>query len=177
MAKVKTQYTCQSCGALSPKWAGQCPDCHAWNSFFETVTQTKPTALRGYTGTGGGKIQNLAEVTFEETPRFPTGSSEFDRTLGGGLVLGSVILVGGDPGIGKSTLLLQVIAVLAKNYPVLYVTGEESLQQIALRAKRLSLEGHGVAVCAETRAEMIIAAAKKNKPKVLVVDSIQTLHR
>lgn len=175
MAKVKTQYTCQNCGALSPKWAGQCTDCNAWNSFVETVVQSKPTALRGYTGTGSSKIQTLADIELEETPRFHTGSLEFDRTLGGGLVLGSVVLVGGDPGIGKSTLLLQTLATLSTQYPTLYLTGEESLQQVALRAKRLELTVDRLKIIAETQIETISQFILEEKPKIVVVDSIQTI--
>lgn len=175
MAKVKTQYTCQHCGALSPKWAGQCTDCNAWNSFVETVIQSKPTALRGYTGSGSGKIQTLADIELEETPRFHTGSLEFDRTLGGGLVLGSVVLVGGDPGIGKSTLLLQTLATLSTQYPTLYLTGEESLQQVALRAKRLELTVDRLKIIAETQIETISQYILEEKPKIVVVDSIQTI--
>ena len=175
MAKIKTQYICQSCGALSPKWAGQCTDCNAWNSFVESVVQAKPAALRGYTGTAAAKIQNLAEVELEETPRFQTGSSEFDRTLGGGLVLGSVVLVGGDPGIGKSTLLLQTLATLSEHYPTLYLTGEESLQQVALRAKRLEVTCNKLKIIAETQIETITQLILEEKPKIVVVDSIQTI--
>src|SRR5690606_17155924 len=137
MAKNKRVYGCTECGATFSKWAGQCPECQAWNSMVETVVDTTPTggsSSRSSNWTGQqAQIKTLAEVTTEETPRQASGSSELDRVLGGGLVGGSVVLIGGDPGIGKSTILLQTLCRLAQSMPALYVTGEESQQQVAMR--------------------------------------------
>lgn len=177
MSKAKTQYTCQHCGAVSPKWAGQCSDCGAWNSFVESVRETaKPAALRGYAGSTDRKIQKLSEVDLEESPRVLTSSTEFDRVLGGGLVLGSVVLLGGDPGIGKSTLLLQTLANLSQQYATLYITGEESLQQVALRASRLELPTQNLNLLAETQIENITQHILQQKPQIVVIDSIQTIY-
>jgi DNA repair protein RadA/Sms len=160
---------------MSPKWAGQCADCGAWNSFVENIIQSKPAALRGYSGSSNPKLQTLSEVEVSETPRFSTASPEFDRVLGGGLVLGSVVLVGGDPGIGKSTLLLQTLADLSQHHSTLYITGEESLQQVALRAKRLEVPCQQLKIIAETQVETIIQLILEEKPQIVVVDSIQTM--
>jgi DNA repair protein RadA/Sms len=176
MAKTKTQFTCQACGAISPKWAGQCPDCGAWNSFVESIRETKPAALRGYAGTAERKAQKLSEVAIEESPRIGTASPEFDRVLGGGLVLGSVVLLGGDPGIGKSTLLLQTLANLSQQHATLYITGEESLQQVALRANRLEVPTKNLTLLAETQIETITQHILEQKPQIVVVDSIQTIY-
>ena len=175
MAKSKIQFVCQNCGSSSPKWAGQCGDCGAWNSFVEIQASTKPTALKGYAGTTLSQAQDLAEVALEESPRILTGSEEFDRVLGGGLVLGSVILLGGDPGIGKSTLLLQTMAHLSQQHSCLYITGEESLQQVALRAKRLDLSAPKLKLIAETQIETIAEHIATHKPQIVVIDSIQTI--
>jgi len=180
MAKGKTIYTCTECGAQAPKWAGQCGECGAWNSLVETLAA--PAAERkgrhaGYAGTAGTvAVQCLKEVAAEETARLATGSSEFDRVLGGGLVAGSVVLLGGDPGIGKSTLLLQTLATLGAAQRTLYVTGEESPQQVSLRAQRLGLDAGHVRLLTETRVEDILATAQQEKPQVLVVDSVQTVY-
>ncbi|PKM42351.1 MAG: DNA repair protein RadA [Gammaproteobacteria bacterium HGW-Gammaproteobacteria-1] len=180
MAKGKTIYTCTECGAQAPKWAGQCGDCGAWNSMVETVA-TPPAERKGrhagYAGTAGTlTVQSLKEVAPEETCRLSTGSSEFDRVLGGGLVAGSVVLLGGDPGIGKSTLLLQTLATLGAGQRTLYVTGEESPQQVSMRAQRLGLSADHVRLLTETRVEDILAVAQQEKPQVLVVDSVQTVY-
>ncbi|HET8881143.1 MAG TPA: DNA repair protein RadA [Solimonas sp.] len=177
MAKAKTQYVCQNCGAISPKWIGQCPDCGAWNSLSETVA-APPSKSRagGISGVAGGRIQRLDEVELQEEPRAPTGMPEMDRVLGGGIVPGAVVLIGGDPGIGKSTLLLQMLAQVQARLPTLYVTGEESLTQVHLRAKRLGLTRLDLPVLAETGVEQIVAQLQMLKPGLVVIDSIQTLY-
>ena len=182
MAKTKTVFTCSECGAQQSKWGGQCPDCKAWNTLVETVA-VAPAAkanprFSGYAGRAGSSVavQNLADVTPDDVARTPTGQGELDRVLGGGLVPGSVILIGGDPGVGKSTLLLQSLALLSEQMSVLYVTGEESLQQVSLRAHRLNLSAGKVRLLAETHVEAILAHAQKEKPQVVVIDSIQTVY-
>ena len=181
MAKAKSVYTCTECGAQLAKWQGQCPDCGAWNTMVETIAAPAAAERKGrfagYAGTAGTvETQSLLAVNPEEVNRLPTGSSEFDRVLGGGLVPGSVVLLGGDPGIGKSTLLLQTLATLGGSQRTLYVTGEESPQQVSLRAHRLGLAVDGVRLLTETRVEDIIATAQKELPQVLVVDSVQTVY-
>ncbi|MEF3192793.1 MAG: DNA repair protein RadA [Halothiobacillaceae bacterium] len=172
--KPKTQYVCAECGATSPKWAGQCSECGAWNSLTEQAVPTAQTRRGGhYAGAEGAR--RLGEVKLEKTPRQATGLEELDRVLGGGLVPGSVILLGGDPGIGKSTLLLQTLIALQPTLPGLYVTGEESLEQVALRAQRLGLEAADLQLLAETSVERIVQQAEALRPGVMVVDSIQTL--
>lgn len=178
MARGRTQFNCTACGAISPKWAGQCPECGAWNTMEEVLAQPAPASggrgPRGqYAGDGGAHA--LSEVELGEEPRHPTGMCELDRVLGGGLVPGGVVLLGGDPGIGKSTLLLQTMAQLARDGGALYVTGEESLRQVAMRASRLGLTTDGLHVAAETCVEVILALAERERPRVLVVDSIQTI--
>ncbi|WP_019563611.1 DNA repair protein RadA [Thioalkalivibrio sp. AKL10] len=174
MAKSKTQYVCQSCGAISPKWAGQCGDCGAWNTLEEAAPTASAGPRGGYAGAVAG-ITRLGEVELAEVPRTSTGLSELDRALGGGLVHGSVVLLGGDPGIGKSTLLLQTLAMLPIG-DTLYVTGEESAQQIGMRARRLGLEVDGLRLLTETQVENVIATCERERPRVLVIDSIQTLY-
>ncbi|MBI5921986.1 MAG: DNA repair protein RadA [Betaproteobacteria bacterium] len=174
--KSHTIYSCNECGGQTPKWQGQCPHCNAWNSLTESVAG--PDAKSGNrfnSWAAGGKLQMLSEVGTAEVQRTPTGSSEFDRVLGGGLVPGGVVLIGGDPGIGKSTLLLQVLAHISMQRGTLYVSGEESAQQIALRAKRLSLDGNGLRFLPEIQLEKIQAVISQCKPDVVVIDSIQTL--
>ncbi|NCA70590.1 MAG: DNA repair protein RadA [Sphingobacteriia bacterium] len=174
--KTRTNYVCNACGARQPKWAGQCPDCGAWNSLAETAEIARPTPRGGYSGAAAAsRIETLAEIAPEDRQRVTSGIGELDRVLGGGLVTGSVILLGGDPGIGKSTLLLQTCAALARTLPVLYVSGEESPQQIGLRARRLGLVGEGIRLLAETSVETILASATSEQPRVMVIDSIQTL--
>lgn len=177
MAKAKRLYGCSECGATFPKWSGQCADCSAWNTLTEMVVEGGAPSPRqgGWTGQQAA-IRTLAEVSIEEMPRFSTVSKELDRVLGGGLVEGSVVLLGGDPGIGKSTILLQTLCTLAENLAALYVTGEESQQQVAMRARRLGLPQERLKVMTETCVEAVIAAAQREQPKVMVVDSIQTIY-
>lgn len=175
--KTRSSYVCNACGARQSKWAGQCPDCGAWNSLVETAEVARPPARAGYAGMAeSARVEALADVSPEERIRVSSGIGELDRVLGGGLVMGSVVLLGGDPGIGKSTLLLQASAALTARLPVLYVSGEESPQQIGLRAQRLGLAGNGVRLLAETHVETILATAAVERPRVMVVDSIQTLY-
>ena len=176
MAKgVKSQYACSECGASSPKWQGQCPGCGAWNTLVETRNAAPVSNSRFAALAGSARLQSLAEVEAREEDRLPTGVAEFDRALGGGLVAGGVVLIGGDPGIGKSTLLLQALTELAEQQPVLYVSGEESAQQVALRAKRLMLDARRLKLLAEINLEAIISTLQTEQPKVAVIDSIQTL--
>lgn len=179
MAKSKIKYSCTACGAEASKWIGQCPECEAWNTLVEMVVQgtvAREGRFAGYTGSAGTiQVQSLAQVSPDDVARTPTGIGEFDRVLGGGLVSGSVVLIGGDPGIGKSTLLLQTLAALGERYTTLYVSGEESPQQISLRAHRLKLPTANTRLLPETRVEGIIQTALNERPQVLVVDSIQTI--
>ncbi len=180
MAKPKSVYSCRECGASFPKWSGQCPDCQAWNSLEEGVAEASvakgPKGRGNWTGVASAKVLSLAEVQADEaTARMPSGLSELDRVLGGGLVPGSVVLLGGDPGIGKSTLLLQVQDALAAGNGSLYVTGEESAAQVAMRARRLGLEPGRLDCLTETSLETVLATAAERKPAFMVVDSIQTL--
>ena len=177
-ARPKTVFVCSACGNDSPKWQGQCPACGAWNTLAALAVPggraTRPASRRAADG-AAAPAATLGGAGTEEAPRLATGSGEFDRVLGGGLVAGSAILLGGDPGIGKSTLLLQSAAALAAAVPVLYATGEESLRQVGLRARRLALGTGALGLLAETGVEAIIAAATAAKARVLVVDSIQTM--
>ena len=178
MAKTKSIYTCTECGAQSPKWQGQCSACNAWNTLVETVAEAggKGSGHRFESlAPGTSKLQALSEIETREAARLPTGLSEFDRALGGGLVAGGVVLIGGDPGIGKSTLLLQALAALAPQHKVLYVSGEESGQQVALRARRLQLDVERLPLLAEINLERILGVVQTEKPQVAVIDSIQTL--
>ena len=168
MAKVKTTYVCSDCGASALQWFGSCPSCGAAGTLSETVAE-RGSAARNR---GGPGAMALADIQTREVERIPAGQPELDRALGGGLVSGQVILLGGDPGIGKSTLLLQVVAGLEKT---LYVSGEESGEQVALRARRLSLEAGGVRLLAETQLERILGVLEDSKPRVAVIDSIQTV--
>jgi len=174
MAKAKTIYSCTECGATSPKWQGQCPGCNAWNTLVETVAE-KPGNHRFEALAPAAKLQNLADIEAREADRIPTGIGEFDRALGGGLVAGGVVLIGGDPGIGKSTLLLQALAHLSLAHKVIYVSGEESGQQVALRARRLNVDSGSLPLMAEINLERILATLQAEKPQVAVIDSIQTL--
>jgi DNA repair protein RadA/Sms len=169
MAKPKTIYSCTECGATNPKWQGQCPGCNAWNTLVESVAET-PGKHRFEALAPAARLQNLGEIEAREADRIATGIGEFDRALGGGLVA-----VGGDPGIGKSTLLLQALAHLAQTQRVIYVTGEESGQQVALRARRLNLDTANLPLMAEINLERILATLQAEKPQVAVIDSIQTL--
>ena len=181
MAKSKQAFVCQQCGADYNKWHGQCSECKEWNSLTEVrgiYTQSSSSTNKrvGFAGIQSSQVQTLGNIELSEFPRLSTGLTEFDRVLGGGLVAGSSILLGGHPGAGKSTLLLQVLCGLAPNSRTLYVTGEESPQQIAMRAKRLQLDGKHLQILAETSVEAILAQVQKQQPKILVIDSIQVMH-
>ncbi|HSF48317.1 MAG TPA: DNA repair protein RadA, partial [Burkholderiales bacterium] len=174
MAKPKSLYVCAECGGQTLKWQGQCPHCQAWNTLIETVQES--THSRYAPIAASSEVVALSEVEPHEEPRFSSGIAELDRVLGGGLVRGAVILVGGDPGIGKSTLLLQVLALMSSQKRVLYVSGEESARQIALRARRLGLESAHVDILAEIQLERIKAVCGGRTPEVMVIDSIQTVY-
>ena len=177
MARTRILYICSSCGASQSKWAGQCTDCGEWNTMVESAAQ-QGDKRAGFAPAliGEVRIQSLGEVGHEDEARTRTGIGELDRVLGGGLVHGSVTLLGGDPGIGKSTLLTQTMAALAGSLPCLYVTGEESLQQVSLRAKRLGLGDRALNLLSATCVENIITLAATQKPRVMVIDSIQTIY-
>ncbi len=174
---AKTVYACTACGSEFSKWSGQCADCGAWNTIAESVKApvVKGPRAGGYAGQAGA-VTVIDQVSTRAETRIDTGLTELDRVLGGGLVAGSVVLIGGDPGIGKSTILLQTLTHLAETLPALYITGEESLAQVAMRARRLELPTSRLKLMAETSVENIIATAQAEQPKVLVVDSIQTLY-
>ena len=174
MAKAKSIYSCNECGGVSPKWQGQCPACGQWNTLVETVAEPS-SASRFQAVAPASQLRVLAAIEAREAERLTTGIGEFDRALGGGLVPGGVVLIGGDPGIGKSTLLLQALAALAQDQRVLYVSGEESGEQVALRARRLGLATGSLPLLAEINLEAILAALRTELPRVAVVDSIQTL--
>ncbi len=177
MSKNKLTFCCQNCGTLYPKWTGQCTGCNEWNTIVEEVSApvTPSSRYQGYAGTET-VITRMADVKLQEDVRLGSGSSELDRVLGGGIIMGSAILIGGDPGIGKSTILLQTVAHLSQNMKVLYVTGEESPQQVTLRARRLGLPEKHLWLLADTHVENILRLAQQEKPRVLVIDSIQTMH-
>ena len=175
MAKTKTLFTCTECGGQAPKWQGQCPQCGAWNTLVETLATPAPARFENVAGTRSS-VTPLASVTPRTSARIATGLEEFDRVLGDGLVPGGVILLGGDPGIGKSTLLLQAGAALGAAHRTLYVTGEESAEQIALRARRLGLVNAPIELLAEVQLEAIVAAIDATAPEVVVIDSIQTIY-
>jgi len=180
MAKAKTAYVCADCGAEYSKWQGQCAECLAWNTLSQFVVQPAKSAAvnprGGYAGTADApKVTQLASIATDAEQRDPTGIAELDRVLGGGLVAGSVVLVGGDPGIGKSTLLLQMLGAIGQRVRGLYVTGEESLAQVAARGQRLGIPLEGLEALAETSIERILGEAANSKPQVLIIDSIQTI--
>jgi DNA repair protein RadA/Sms len=175
----KTVYVCNNCGASFAKWSGQCAECKAWNVLEENLSlpdSGRSGRFAGYTGELASKVFSLDSVQAAQESRYSSGSAELDRVLGGGLVDGSVVLIGGDPGIGKSTLLIQTLARLSATTPTLYVSGEESPRQIALRAQRLGLPAEHLRLLPETAVERIIATAEQEQPKVMVVDSIQTMY-
>jgi DNA repair protein RadA/Sms len=183
MAKARSIFVCQSCGHEAPRWMGRCPSCEAWNSFVEErpmsdikapVMQIVPTRSRNAAGVG--RAQRIAEVTVDDQPRLVTGLAEFDRVMGGGIMLGSLTLIAGDPGIGKSTLMTELPRFLP-NHTVLYVTGEESARQVKLRAQRLGVDASDFYLLAETNVEEIVAVAQEIGPDVMIVDSIQTIYR
>lgn len=177
MAKVKSNYQCQNCGVVLSKWAGQCPECQDWNCVVEAVSEERAgSRFRGYSGQLSNQVRDLSAVGASAVERLPVGVGELDRVLGGGIVPGSVILLGGDPGIGKSTLLLQLVAALAGRVATLYITGEESLEQLGMRGHRLELPLAGIRCLTETSVEQILGHANQQKPRLLVVDSIQTVY-
>jgi len=175
MAKTKIEFVCRECGASHYQWAGQCLECKAWNTLEEIVvsqvTSSRPESLKDLPAS---KVQNLSEITSENKKRLTTGLSELDRTLGGGLVDGSVVLIGGDPGIGKSTLILQALAAINRSNATLYVSGEESAEQVSERAIRLGIK-EDILFISETHLEKILKISKEVQPKVIVIDSIQTM--
>ena len=175
MAKTKIEFVCRECGASHYQWAGQCLECKAWNTLEEVVisqvTSSRPESLKDLPAS---KVQNLSEISTENKTRLTTGLSELDRTLGGGLVDGSVVLIGGDPGIGKSTLILQALAAINQSNTTLYVSGEESAEQVSERAIRLGIK-EDILFISETHLEKILKISKKVQPKVIVIDSIQTM--
>jgi len=175
MAKTKIEFVCRECGASHYQWAGQCLECKAWNTLEEVVisqvTSSRPESLKDLPAS---KVQNLSEITSENKTRLTTGLSELDRTLGGGLVDGSVVLIGGDPGIGKSTLILQALAAINLSNATLYVSGEESAEQVSERAIRLGIK-EDILFISETHLEKILKISKEVQPKVIVIDSIQTM--
>lgn len=185
MARQKTAYVCNDCGADYTKWQGQCTACNAWNTLAEvrlgaakgSANESRNVRFDGYAGSANQqKVVSLSDVALDEMPRFSSGAGELDRVLGGGLVPGSAVLMGGHPGAGKSTLLLQTMCYLAEHMPALYVTGEESLQQVAMRASRLGLPTGQLKMLSETSVEAICDTAQALKPKVMVIDSIQVMH-
>ncbi|MDE2259304.1 MAG: DNA repair protein RadA [Betaproteobacteria bacterium] len=175
MARTKAVYACTECGGQSTKWQGQCPHCQAWNALVESRTEAATTS-RYHPLTESKPLQMLGNVRAEAIRRLTSGISEFDRVLGGGFVPGGVVLLGGDPGIGKSTLLLQALAQVSRNHPVLYVSGEESPEQVAARAQRLKLDCSQVALLPEIQLEKILQAIQTNRPALVVIDSIQTIY-
>ena len=178
---TKTIYTCRECGGTSPKWLGKCPHCNEWNTLDEGVAESGAAPKNRYQALSRGlnatqPVATLSEIEAAEVERTPTGQEELDRVLGGGIVAGGVVLIGGDPGIGKSTLLLQALDAMSNQMKVLYVTGEESGAQVALRARRLGLPGKAVRVLAEIQLEKIAAAMEAEAPAFCVIDSIQTVY-
>jgi len=184
--KSKSAYVCNDCGADYSKWQGQCSECHAWNTLSEVRLAASDAQARrsvsfgqqggGYAGGAGAGVKTLGEIACEDLPRIHSSSSELDRVLGGGFVPGSAILIGGEPGAGKSTLLLQILCQLSQSLNCLYVTGEESPQQVAMRARRLKLPVDKVQLLSETNVEVVCQQAEQIKPQLLVVDSIQVMH-
>jgi DNA repair protein RadA/Sms len=179
MSRSGARYVCSACGASSAKWQGQCPHCSAWNSLGEAASAAGPRARAAHLGLApAAEVTALADVAATELARTSSGIDEFDRVLGGGLVDGGVVLIGGDPGIGKSTLLLQALAMIARRDRALYVSGEESVGQVALRAQRLGIEAAAVPqlqIASEIDLDRILAAVERERPRVVVIDSIQTL--
>ena len=179
MPKSRSAYVCRECGAETPKWNGRCPSCGAWNTLeeIEILPQTKATIAKSRSGVDlADKIVQLADADVSgDEVRYKTGISELDRVLGGGLVKGSIVLLGGEPGIGKSTLLLQICQYLGKSRDILYVSGEESVRQIKLRAQRLGVDSENLYLLAESDAQSICETISQNKPDIVIIDSIQTM--
>lgn len=179
MAKSKSAFVCTDCGAEFSRWLGQCTDCKAWNTiseFRQPKVSPRQANYSGFAGATSAQVQTLNTIDLAEVPRFSSGFNEFDRVLGGGIVPGSATLIGGEPGAGKSTLLLQTMCYLAEKMTALYITGEESLQQVAMRAKRLGLPTDKLKMLSETSVENICHIAEKEQPKIIVIDSIQVMH-
>ena len=178
--KQKTAYVCNDCGADYRKWQGQCSECQAWNTVSEirlgASGRQVNRARSGFAAAADNTVKLLSDIDLDEIPRISAGASELDLVLGGGLVPGSCILLGGEPGAGKSTLLLQMLCQLATHHPALYVTGEESPQQVAMRAARLELPTDHLQIMAETSVEALCAVAERKRPTLMVVDSIQVMH-
>ena len=177
MSKIKTSFVCSSCGYSSPKWSGQCPQCREWNTMNEEiVADKKSTTSSNKTSYSFDSIKSIAEIDTGDELRYNTGIGELNRVLGGGLVKGSVVLLSGDPGIGKSTLLMQACSTFANDKLVLYVSGEESSKQLKLRAERLGVNGENISVMTETDVELVCEYIKQHKPEIVMIDSIQTLN-
>ena len=178
MAKEKTVFTCTECGDTSPKWLGKCPACNAWNTLIESVAESHAPAKNRFASLAKtATVMALGDIQATDMARTPTGHEELDRVLGGGMVEGGVVLIGGDPGIGKSTLLLQALDSLQRSgQKTLYVTGEESGAQVALRARRLGLDNSQVKVMAEIQLEKILSTLHETQPDIAVIDSIQTVY-
>jgi DNA repair protein RadA/Sms len=180
MAKRKTAFVCSDCGAEFPRWQGQCNECQAWNTITEFVVSSASSQVgsnrKGYSGQTSAQVEVLNNIDLLALPRFTSSLKEVDRVLGGGIVPGSAILIGGSPGAGKSTLLLQIMCQLARERSAFYVTGEESLQQVAMRAQRMGLPNDKLKLLAETNVETICELALQHKPEIMVIDSIQVVH-
>jgi len=176
MAKIKSAFFCQNCGHETPKWLGKCPSCSEWNTFVEEIVEKNNSEVVAFsTSRRNAKPQVLQSIENQEHSRIILQDNEINRVLGGGIVPGSLILFGGEPGIGKSTLILQ-IAVMEKNMRILYVSGEESEQQIKMRAERIGMENQECFILTETNLQNIITQAEEIQPKLLVIDSIQTVY-
>ena len=173
MAKQKTLYVCSECGQEYPKWSGKCNSCGSWNTLEEVTVN--PIASKAVSASASLKYSKLSEISYDEDVRYHTGLAELDRVLGGGLVKGSLVLISGDPGIGKSTLLLQVCNFLGDEHTVLYISGEESRRQIKLRAERLGVDTENLSLIADTDCAAVISAIEQHKPEIVIVDSIQTM--
>ncbi len=178
-SKPKTVYVCSECGYESPKWYGKCPDCGEWNTLMEEIRAPEPASSRRSAISPSQiqtvKLSSIREVDTSEEERYHTGLSELDRVLGGGLVKGSLVLLGGDPGIGKSTMLLQICEYLGKEHTILYISGEESVRQIKLRADRLGVHCANLYVVSETNVDVITATIEQSRPDIVMIDSIQTI--
>lgn len=172
MAKIKSVYVCSECGYESPKWYGKCPGCNQWNTMDEKISETANSAK---VITSPGHVMALGDITEDVERRISTGNNEFDRVLGGGIVIGSLVLLSGDPGIGKSTILLQICQYLGKKHKILYVSGEESANQIKMRANRLGVTTDNLYILTQTNVSIIIETIKTEKPDLVIVDSIQTM--